>query len=106
MPKAGTEYQELSGFVAKALDPGAEVKTGTWIEGPDGQREIDVEVRGSASGSPHFVLIECKDWKRPVDIQVIDALDSKSKDLRADAAIICSNSGYSSKALAKAERVG
>ncbi len=47
MPKAGTEYQELVALVAQALDPEADIRTGQWIEGPDGNREVDVEVRGT-----------------------------------------------------------
>jgi hypothetical protein len=106
MTKAGTEYQELMALVAKALDPNAEIKTGQWIEGPDGDREVDVEVHGTVDGTPHFILIECKDWKKPVDIQEIDKLDSKRRDLSVDAAIIYSNSGFTKKALRKAERLG
>ena len=106
MPKAGTEYQELVALVAKALDPKAAIRTGQWIEGPDGDREVDVEVRGSVDGAPHFIHIECKDWKRPVDIQAIDNLESKRHDLSADAAMLFSNSGFTKNALRKAERVG
>lgn len=106
MPKAGTEYQELVALVATALDTSAVIKTGQWIEGPDGNREVDVEVRGTVDGKNHFVLIECKDWKRPVDVQAVDALDSKRQDLSANAAFIFSNSGFSQKALRKAKRVG
>ncbi len=106
MTKAGTKYQELTALVAKALDPNAKVKIGQWMEGPDGNREVDVEVRGTVDGTGHFVLIECKDWNRSVDIQEIDKLDSKRHDLAADSAMIYSNSGFSKKALRKAERLG
>lgn len=82
MLKAWTEYQELVALVAKALDREAIIKTGQWIEGPDGDREVDVAVRGIVDGTPHFVHIEslggifpaacggdlyCKDWNRPVE---------------------------------------
>ncbi|MCW5607589.1 MAG: restriction endonuclease, partial [Nitrosomonas sp.] len=103
---AGEEYQELVALVAKALNPDAEIKTGQWIEGPDGKREVDVEVRGIVDGKPHFVYIECKDWKSPVDIQAIDNIDSKRLDLSANSAILYSNSGFTKKALRKAERKG
>lgn len=106
MAKAGTEYQELVALVAKALDSNAEIKTGQWIEGPDGDREVDVEVHGTVDGKPHFILIECKDWKKRLDIQEMDKLDSKRRDLLADAAIIYSNSGFTKSALRKAERLG
>ena len=106
MAKLGDEYQEIVGAVAQALDPGASVKVGQWIEGPDGKRDLDAEVRGTVDGSPSFVLIECKDWAKPVGIGVVDALDSKRRDLNTDRAIIYSNSGFTAPALRKATRVG
>ena len=78
MVKAGDLYMELVAKVREALDPGATVKTGQWIEGPDGEREVDVEVRGTVDGNLHFVLVEAKDWKKRVDVQTVDALDSNT----------------------------
>jgi len=106
MAKAGSEYQQLVALVGKALYPGYEVRVGQWVMGPDGEREVDVEVRGLSDGKSHFLLIECKDWRRPVGIEEIDALDSKRADLGADAAMICSNSGFTPKALRKSARLG
>lgn len=106
MAKAGDEYQELVGAVAKALDPGATVNVGQWIVGPDGRRDLDVDVRGTIEGVPFFVQIECKDWSVPVGIAVVDALDSKRRDLGANKSIIYSNSGFTEPALRKASRVG
>src|SRR5579884_2840798 len=94
MAKAGDDYMEQVAKVREALDPNAVVKTGQWIEGPDGEREVDVEVRGTVGGKPHFVIVEAKDWRRRVDVQTVDALDSKRVDLKADAAFIYSNSGF------------
>lgn len=106
MTKLGDEYQEIVGLVRQALDPDAQVNTGQWIEGPDGQRDMDVEVRGTLNGESHFVLVECKDWKRKVGIDVVDALESKRRDLGADSAAIYSNSGFTEPALRKGKRVG
>ena len=106
MAKAGTEYQKIVALVAGAFDPGATVSEGTWIVGPDGRRELDVEVRGTADGVPRFVLIECKDKGRRIGIEAVDALESKSRDLHANAAVLYSNSGFTSEALRKARRVG
>ena len=106
MVKLGDEYQALVGIVQKALDPEAIVNVGTWITGPDGKRDLDVEVRGTVDGISCFILIECKDWNDPVGIAVVDALESKRRDLNADKAIIYSNSGFTKPALRKASRVG
>lgn len=105
MAKAGDEYRELVGNVTRALDPGATVKTEQWIEGPDGDRDMDVEVRGTLDGQPSFILIECKDHKRPVGIGLVDAFESKCRDLTPDRRIMFSNSGFTKDALKKGARV-
>lgn len=44
--------------------------------------------------------------KRRIGIAVIDAADSKRRDLAADVTLICSNAGFSKDAMRKAGRVG
>lgn len=106
MPKPGDEYQEIVGLIREALDPDATVSIGQWVEGPDCERDLDVEVRGTVGGERHFALLECKDWNRKVGIGVVDAFESKRHDLGADSASIYSNSGFTRPALRKAKRVG
>jgi hypothetical protein len=67
---------------------------------------MDVEVRGTLNGVPHFILVECKDHARPIGIGFVDALESKIRDLKPDRAILFSNSGFTRDALKKAKRVG
>jgi hypothetical protein len=106
MPKKGDEYQEIVGAVQRALDQGADVRVGAWEQGPDGRRDRDVQVRGTRHGRPFFTLVDCKDWRRPVGIGAIDALESKRRDLAADLAVVFSNSGFTRPAIRKATRVG
>jgi hypothetical protein len=58
------------------------------MEGSDGKRDCDVSVRDMRQGVPYFALVECKDWKKRVGIVVVDALDSKRRDSKADLAAI------------------
>lgn len=106
--KQGLLYQELVGFVIQAFDPNAKVKTEQWITGPDGRRDMDVLVQGTISGVNYSLVIECKDYNPKttgkVGIEYIDALDSKKQDLGVDAAMICSNSGFTADAIRKAKR--
>lgn len=106
MAKAGDNYRELVGMVMTALDPNSAVKTEQWITGPDGERDMDVEVRGTLNGVQHFILVECKDHARPIGIGIIDAFESKIRDLKPDRAIVFSNSGFTRDALRKGSRVG
>jgi hypothetical protein len=106
MAKAGDFYRELVGTVMAALDSNSAVKTEQWITGPDGERDMDVEVRGTLKGVAHFILVECKDHARPIGIGLIDSFESKIRDLKCDRAIMFSNSGFTRDALKKANRVG
>lgn len=110
MVKQGTPYEQVVADVLGVLNPGATVSQGQWIQGPDGRRDLDVLIEGTVNGENRRVLIECKDWNRattgPVGIGVIDALDSKVRDLKLDAAFVCSNAGFTADAIHKAKRLG
>lgn len=106
LTKSGDEYQELVASVRRALDPRSDVTAGDWVVGPDGRRDKDVWVVGTANGVPERVLIECKDWNKRVGIGVVDALESKRRDLDATRSMIYSNSGFTKPAIKKAKRVG
>jgi hypothetical protein len=102
----GDAYQNAVASVAESIDPSADVEVGAWTNGPDGRRDLDVVIRPKPAGSAPLVVIECKDWNRPIGIAFIDALDSKRRDIGASIAMICSNSGFTTDALRKAARVG
>jgi Restriction endonuclease len=99
------DYQELVGSIESAFEPGAEVIVGEWVEGPDGRRDCDVSIRGTREGKAYFAFVECKDWRRPVGIGEVDALDSKRRDLDADVVALYSNSGFTAPAVQKAKRI-
>ena len=92
------------------FDPEASVHRGSWIQGPDGPRELDVEFSGTLAGRHKRVLVECKDYNPAstgkVGIEHVDALDSKAADLRFDLKILCSNAGFTEGAVRKAARKG
>lgn len=110
MTKRGHQYERVVADVARAMDPGATVRQGRWILGPDGHRDMDVFVEGTADSRERRVLIECKDFNPkttgPVGIGYVDALESKKRDLGIDVSLICSNAGFTADAIRKARRVG
>jgi len=91
---------EIVGAVQEAMDPGANVTTGDWIKTRYGRRDRDVYVVGTINGTSRTVLIECKDWTDPVGIDVVEQLETKRRhSVKADVAIICSNSGFTRPAI-------
>lgn len=107
MSKKGDSYEELVAEVISSFSHTYKVERQKSIVGPDGIRDRDVVIEGDINGKPYSILIECKDFSnRPVGISYIDALDSKTKDIGADKAFICSDSGFTANAISKAKRVG
>jgi hypothetical protein len=104
----GKPFQDFVASVAQAMDPTAKVTAGQWVRGPDGRRDMDVLVEGNVDDRPFRVLIECKDYNPnttgKVGIEFVDAIDSKRHDLRVDATVICSNSGFTQDAIRKGKR--
>lgn len=109
MSKKGKPYEKVVAAVLEALDPRATVSQGKWVVGPDGRRELDVLIEGTAGGQYVKGLVECKDFNPrttgPVGIAYVDALDSKRRDLGANFAMLCSNAGFTADAIRKAKRV-
>jgi hypothetical protein len=107
--KQGREYEKVVADIVREFDPNVKVTQGKWVVGPDGRRELDVLIEGTAGGCPTKGIIECKDFNPqttgPVGIKYVDALDSKRHDVGAQFSLICSNAGFTSDAIRKAKRV-
>ena len=72
------------------------------------KREVDVLVSGSLGGYAVRVAIECKNERRPIGVQKMDAFVGKLMDIGIPSqhGVFVSTSGYTSGALARAESVG
>jgi len=109
MAKLGKEFELVVADVVAEMDLNSTVRQGEWMEGPDGERELDVIVEVGVDGVVRRIQIECRDYSphgRPIGIGHIDALDSKHRDLKMDVSLLCSNAGFSTDAIRKAKRLG
>ncbi len=107
--KDGKSFEKLVGQVYEvisATDHATIVGQDEQIEGPEGNRQFDVVLRSKVAGEEIVTIIECKDYKRPVDVTVVDAFQSKLNDVNANKGIIVSRNGFSGKAERKARRSG
>jgi hypothetical protein len=108
--KKGTAFERAVADIVESFGNVTDLKQGSWVEGPDGRRDRDVSFCATAGPRIFKVLIECKDYNPKsmgkIGIELVDALESKRRDLGVDVAMICSNAGFSEPALRKALRVG
>ena len=90
-----------------AFDPHADLSVGSLVATPDGTRTVDIEIRSSREeGAPFLTAIDVLDLPsgRKADITSVDGADSKRKDIKADAMLLCSNTGFEPEAISKAKR--
>lgn len=77
------------------------------IDSNGAPREVDILIESNTGVTSVGIAVECRDRKRRSDIEWIDQVVGKYRDLPAVNKIICvSNSGFSRKAKKKAEKHG
>lgn len=92
--------------VIYAFDPNASLALGALENTPDGTRTVDIELRSIHDGTTRLTAIDVINLPsgRKVDMSAIDAADSKRFDVKADAMLLCSNTGFEADAISKAKR--
>lgn len=110
MPKKlGKEFEQAVAKVQSLFDDSSEISTNEKIKDRLGQnREFDVVLRSKLSGYELLGVIECKDLKRKVGVQVVDGFHSKATNALAHFKVIVSKSGFTKNAieLAKFHGIG
>lgn len=108
MPKRSNEFQRLVAMLTMLTSDGATVYESVEVMEIASQerREVDVVAFGNVAGHQSTVFIECRDWKRPQDVQWVEQARTRFDDLGANVKILVSSSGFTKTALAKAARYG
>ena len=78
------------------------------LEGSGGEYEMDVVARMTVFGGAEIIiLIECKHHRNPIKREVLNALESKLRDIKAHKAMVFSTVRFQSGALdfARAHRI-
>lgn len=79
----------------------------TFLRGISGENyQIDVYYEFMRAGVHHRVIIECKDWQSPVKREVVNALESKLRDIPGVIGVIIARNGYQSGAINFAQQKG
>lgn len=104
--KKGKYYEKKTADVIQKFNPTAQVMQGVYVEGKLSKisREVDVQLVDPTTYD--HIMFECKDHKAKVDIELVEALASKLKDVGAQKAAIVSNSGFTKGAFNIAQAHG
>lgn len=94
------KFERIVAAVHASEVNGASVKWNEMIHG----RQFDVTLRFKMANYEFLVVIECKDYDRPVSVDKVDALATKASDGMADKAVMFSANGFQQGAKEVARR--
>lgn len=106
-PRTWPGFERLVAALHAKVDPAAAVRWNEAVLGKSGtRRQLDVTVRGRIGTTDLFVVVECKDYSRPVGIELVEAFVAKLEDVAANKGVMVARTGFTRDALARAERAG
>lgn len=66
-------------------------------------RQVDISIRSKVGAYSILIAVECKDYKKPVDVTDVEAFISKIRDVRAHKGVMISAKGFTEAAQNRAE---
>jgi hypothetical protein len=102
------KWKQFEALVAKIQSDlageGAQVTLNDKILGKTGVlRQIDISIRSKAGQFTFLVVIDCKDYGRPLDVKDVEEFIGMAQDVGAHRAALVSAKGYSETAKARAK---
>lgn len=108
-PKDDADYKKLEKLVAKIQQdfaPNSTVTHNVRIAGKSGaQRQIDVLVEDKVGQYNIRIVLDCKDYKHPVDIKDVDECAGLFEDVSAMRGVIVCPAGFTKFAKARAQQL-
>ncbi|MFM9839710.1 MAG: restriction endonuclease [Cyclobacteriaceae bacterium] len=103
--KPGKEYEVLIETLYKKLDPESIIKRNDKIYGYDSKiyREIDISIKHQFGPHEVLMIVQAKDHKYPIDVNVIGEFSTVIKDVRANKGVLISPKGFTNAALTVAK---
>lgn len=90
------KFEKLVAGIHKMKEQGAEVVFDDKIVGKrtGEERQVDVSVRFRHGYYEYLIIIECKDYKKKVSVDKVEALRTKMEDVGADKGVMVSTNGF------------
>jgi len=94
-------FEKLAYEIQRELSPNARVTLNDSIQGVDSKtnRQIDISIRENIGQYSILVVIDCKDYKEPVDVKDLEEFAGLVRDVRANKSAIISSNGFTEAAV-------
>lgn len=105
MAKASRDLELLVAKIQKQLAPNSEVLHDVRLDGRQSRRkrQIDVLVRQKVGQYEIMIVIDCKDYARPVDVKGVEEFSGLLTDVGAQKGVLVCPRGFSEAAKTRAE---
>ena len=102
------EFEKLAADIQRQLAPGARVETNIKLQGKRSgiERQIDIFVQQTVGQYEIRIIIDCKDYKKPVDVKDIEAFMGMVEDVGANKGAMIAATGFTSTAKQRAKDAG
>jgi hypothetical protein len=99
------ELEQLVATIQKQLAPQADVLHNVYMDGRQSKRkrQIDVLVRERIGQYEISIIIDCKDYKKPVDVKGVEEFDGLLADVGAQKGVLVCPAGFTASAKIRAD---
>ena len=101
------KLEQLVASIQAQLATGARVSHNVRLPGVDSEtdRQIDVLIEASVGQYRFRIVIDCKDYKNPVDVKGIEEFYGEVQDVRAHKGVLVCPSGFTASARKRAKKL-
>jgi len=101
------QLEYLVAMIQKQLSPDASVQHNVMLDGVDSEtkRQIDVLVEQNIGQYTMQIVIDCKDYAKPVDVKGVEEFNGLVQDVRAHKGALVCPSGFTKAALKRARKL-
>lgn len=101
------ELEHLVAMIQTQLSPDATVQHNVMLDGLDSEtkRQIDVLVEQNIGQYTMRIVIDCKDYSKPVDVKGIEEFQGLVQDVRAQKGALVCPAGFTKSALNRARKL-
>ena len=101
-------FEDIAAQIQHDLSPAASVTQNDRIIGRNSgvTREIDIAIRKTVGQYKLLIVIDCKDYKRPVDVKDVEEFMGLAEDVAANKAAMIGAVGFTEAAKTRAKKAG
>lgn len=107
-PKKWKLFESIVSDIQKKISPDAKITRNGKFHGKRSQtlREIDIAIQQKIGQYDIFIAVDCKDYKRPIDVGILGTFIDLVNDVGANKGVMVASNGFTDSAKKRAVEAG